>query len=182
MGICFVSITASDDVLDEVYQDPPLIWRLYEPEETELYYSEIGANREPGFLARLLGKRPVAVHDPIPRFSFGGGQRLEIDLDKSWDGINFCLKNILPDDVPNIFEAGREIGNVDVGYGPALGFNSLRVRTMSAVCNSVSEIQLMEGCLPAEMLPGIRYRCRPGSRCGRVRLLLPPRFCPLSVR
>ena len=50
-----------------------------------------------------------------------------MDLDKAWDGINFCLKKIVGDQPPNFFESGTPVGDIEIGYGPALAWRSVEV-------------------------------------------------------
>lgn len=151
MGICFVSITATDSMIEKVHETPALIWRLYAPGETEFYLSEIGADKKPSLLSRLFGKKTVTVPNPIPSFEYKQSERFDVDLDKSWDGINFCLKKILEKDAPNIFEGGEQVGNVEVGYGPATTFSSSQVHIMSALYSKISGKRLCEHNRPKEM-------------------------------
>ncbi len=54
MGIVFVAFSVDDEKIKRVHQEPSLIWRLYDPEEDEMYLHEIGAGKKPGFILRLL--------------------------------------------------------------------------------------------------------------------------------
>ncbi|MGB5445108.1 MAG: DUF1877 family protein [Psychromonas sp.] len=151
MGIVFVSVTASDEMIQRVLDEPPLIWRLYSPEDKDFYISAIGADKKPNLIARLLGAKEVPVPEPLPSFLYKDGERREIDLDKSWDGINFCLKKLLAEDCPNLFEDGREIGSVEVGYGPAMSFFSSEIKKIFHAYDKISSKMLLDAFAPNEM-------------------------------
>lgn len=151
MGVCFVAFTAKDEKIESVLSEPPLIWRLYDPDAEAFYLAEIGADRKPGFLGKLLGAKPVAVPDPLPSFIFEAGERSEIDLDKSWDGLNYCLKKRMENDVPNIFEDGILAGRVEVGYGPAMCFTRDPVHKMAAGLQDITEEAILEAYDPSDM-------------------------------
>jgi len=151
MGICLVATTLSDDKIHSLLAEPPLIWRAIEPDATDLYLDAIGQAKPPGWLARLFGdKRPWPPK--IPDFSFVEGERIELDMDKSWDGANFCLRKLLHNgECPNFFEDGKPIGDVEVGYGPAMCFDSrLTARIARAYC-AVTRDDLLAQYAPEEM-------------------------------
>ena len=151
MGVCFVAFTVNDDKIETVLNEPALIWRLYEPESHDLYLNEIGAGKKPNFLAKLFGAREIKAPDPLPCFEFEDNEKFEIDLDKSWDGINYCIKKLLDNDTPNIFEDGTPIGNIEVGYGPAMFFMSAQVHMMAKGLAHISSINLLDSYLPSDM-------------------------------
>ncbi len=81
-------------------------------------------------LARLL-----AHPDEIRTFLYGEpdhyDNRADIDLDKAWHGIHFVLTGSeWGGEAPLNFvvSGGTEVGEVDVGYGPARAFTSAEVR------------------------------------------------------
>lgn len=151
MGVCFVSVTAADEMIKAVHQNPPLIWRLYAPDDEELYLSEIGANKKPNIVGRLLGKKELPKPDPLPIFEYKDGERFEVDLDKSWDGINFCLKKLVTEETINIFEGGSPVGRVEVGYGPAMTFESHQVKSIQAAYEAIRPSELVRMLNPSEM-------------------------------
>lgn len=151
MGIVFVAFSVENSKLEKVHREPALIWRLYAPEEEELYLSEIGAGEKLGLFGRLLGKKTIPIPSPLPVFSFADGEREEIDLDKSWDGINFCLKLIQGDNVPNVFEDGKPVGKIEVGYGPAMTFDSKQVQKVAISLEEISDKDLLNAYKPNEM-------------------------------
>lgn len=81
-------------------------------------------------LARLL-----AHPDEIRPFLFGEpdhyDNRPDIHLDKAWHGIHFVLTGSAWGGEPPLnflVLGGSEVGDVDVGYGPARAFTSVEVR------------------------------------------------------
>lgn len=142
MGICFVAITATDEMIERLHGEPPLFWRLYAPEEPAFYWDAIGAGKKPGFLSRLFGAKEIPIPDPLPAFEYEEGARKEVDLDKSWDGINFCLKALCPGG-PNLFEDGKAVGEVDVGYGPAMTFSAADTKTVAESYLGIAATELL---------------------------------------
>ena len=151
MGVVFVSVSATDEMIDRVHEQPALIWLLYSPDDVDGYLAEIGANKKVGLLGKLFGKTEVIPPDPLPTFNYMSGQRLELDLDKSWDGINYCLKKLLDTGVINIFENGKKVGDVEVGYGPAKTFKSNKVRKLFRDYKDIDEQELSSALIPDEM-------------------------------
>ncbi len=150
MGICMTARTLSDDKIAAIMRDPPLVWRIVAPDNAELYLEEAGLNEPPGWLARLLGgpRKPPAV----PNFEFAENETHEVDLDKSWDGINFCLDDLIArGDCPNLFEDGEPVGEVEIGYGTAMCFTSGEVATIADHYGAVSEDELLAAYEPADM-------------------------------
>lgn len=151
MGVCFTAFTVKDEKIDRVLKEPPLILRLYDPESVAQYLAEIGANKKPGLFAKLFGAKEVKPPDPLPSFKFDDGEKSEIDLDKSWDGINYCLKKRVNFDFPNIFEDGVPVGRVEVGYGPAMCFKSDQVSKMASGLEYVPDQELLATYTPSDM-------------------------------
>ena len=151
MGICMVAQTLSDDKIEKIMADPPLVWRIVSPEDTEFYLQEIGQSKPPGFLSKLFGGNrqwPPA----IPNFAFAENESNEVDMDKSWDGVNFCLKKLVhPNQCRNLFEDGRPVGKVEIGYGPAMCFASEEVSRIAKAYGVISEEQLLAQFSPADM-------------------------------
>ena len=151
MGIIFVSVTTPDEVIQELHNNPPLIWRWYAPEEDEFYLQEIGAIKKPNFISRILGAKEVPIPETLPSFEQYENQKNEIDLDKSWDGINFCLKKNVPAGTKNIFEDGNQIGKIEVGYGPATSFTSSEIREIHQIYSAVTNESLLNAYDPKAM-------------------------------
>lgn len=151
MGICLSAQTLSDEKIERIITDPPLIWRVVAPENVDLYLKETGQSKPPGFLAKLFGSKrewpPI-----VPQFEFASGERHEVDLDKSWDGIDFCVSAIERSAAyPNLFKDGQEVGNVEIGYGPAMCFTSDQVARLANLYQSIAEEELLSKFEPAKM-------------------------------
>jgi hypothetical protein len=141
----------SDDKIASAMADPPLVWRILEPESPDLYRREIGQLRKPGLLARLFGAGG-SQSVPVPDFEFSEAESLEADLDKSWDGINYCLKQLVAADrCRNLFEDGTPVGKVEVGYGPALCFRSDEVARIAETYCAIADQALLARFAPDRM-------------------------------
>jgi Domain of unknown function (DUF1877) len=71
----------------------------------------------------------------------------EDDLDKAWHGIHFLLTgSAWGGDPPLNFlvAGGRQIGDVDVGYGPARGFTSADVTEISRALAQITSDDLKD--------------------------------------
>jgi hypothetical protein len=87
----------------------------------------------------------------------------EDDVDKAWHGIHFLLTGSAWDGEPPLnflVAGGREIGNVDVGYGPARGFTSAEVAEIARALEKISSDDLRarfdgEQLMSAEIYPEI---------------------------
>ncbi len=136
MGICCGAQAVSDNVIDQLLANPPLIWRLLAPDDADTYWQATGQNQKPGLLAKLFGAKPATEKPSLPPPLPSPDPAVpDMDLDKSWDGINFCLKKIVGDKVPNFFEGGTPVGKIDLGYGPALAWHS---RDLAVFANALA--------------------------------------------
>ena len=94
-------------------------------------------------LKELLEK-PDSIEGFLYPEEFVENDPTEIDLDKTWQAIHFLLT-----DSPwegngplNFIMGGKEIGDIDVGYGPARSFTSEQVKEISAALEKVNESEL----------------------------------------
>ena len=76
--------------------------------------------------------------------------RLECDIDKSWDGINFCMKAI-GGAAPNLFEDGTSVGRIELGYGPGIAFRAQELAAIAADYAKVDRARLLEAYAPEKM-------------------------------
>lgn len=151
MGIVCTLVSISNENIDRLHSEPALIWRFLNPDEPELYLSEIGTGYKPGFIGRLFGKTEIPVPESVPDISLRADEREEVDLDKSWDGIGFCLKSLAGRSIPDIFESGREVGGVEIGYGPALTLDSSMVNEIANAIEPVTEAEILSVLRPELM-------------------------------
>jgi hypothetical protein len=68
MGIVIVSVTVTNDAIEQLHRNPSLAWRLYSPEDEEFYTSAIGADKKTHFISRSFGAKQVAITAPYPLF------------------------------------------------------------------------------------------------------------------
>ncbi len=90
-------------------------------------------------IARLM-REPEGITDFIER----EGAR-ELDADKAWHAIHFLLAGQpWEGELPlGFIMAGRQIGDVDVGYGPASALTSVEVRSVAAALAPITREDLM---------------------------------------
>lgn len=74
-------------------------------------------------------------------------------LDKSWHGLHFLLTETAWEGEPplNFIVAGEEIGDIDVGYGPAKMFTNAEVRSIAAALDELSNEHLRKRFDPKKM-------------------------------
>ena len=154
MGMALALHTISDDNVSKVLADPPLIWRVIASDNPEIY-QHAKAEKQPGFLARLFGAKPVEATTDIPDLPKANGEGIETDLDKAWHGIHYLLTGTAwegAEPLNFIVCGGTEVGDVDVGYGPARVFSSDDVKTIAAALVDLDERVLRERFNPEEMM------------------------------
>src|SRR4051812_22134863 len=89
-------------------------------------------------IARLL-----ANPEEIGEFVYGSSGHINaegIDIEKSWHGIHYLLTGTRDEgDGPLnfILAGGQEVGDVDVGYGPARAFTSEQVRGIAGALEPI---------------------------------------------
>jgi len=140
MGVCFISYAVSDSNIEELLADPPLVWRVVESEDESSYLRELRRAAKTSLLGRLFGKPKPAP--AIRHLKFTEHELRLVDLDKSWDGLNVCLKVCAPG-VPNFFEGSGQIGKVEVGYGAALYQRSDAMKRIAQAYADITEQQLL---------------------------------------
>ena len=101
MGICFVAYAVNDATVARVLADPPLIWRVLEPDDENVYLRASREDTRPSLLSTLLGRSapPLTSHT----LEFSAPELRVLDLDKSWGGPNACLRVCAPE-IPSFFE------------------------------------------------------------------------------
>ncbi|WP_018228018.1 YfbM family protein [Methyloversatilis universalis] len=156
--------TVSDASLARVLADPPLVWKVVSPDDDSLYdaaRAEAGG-AEAGFFQRLFG-RPGRTQPPSVDFSLAPGEVDTIDLDKAWHGIHFMLTGTAWEGTPPLnflMHGGVEIGDVEVGYGPARGMTAAEVKAVAGALAGIDEAFMRARFDPAQMMqldiyPGI---------------------------
>ena len=140
MGICFVARSISASNLARVIADPPLVWRVLDPEDDTNYLEQLAASNRPSLVQRLFGKTGPA---PVPKaLDFSESELKVLDLDKAWDGLRTCIKLCVPD-APDFFQGQGQIGTFEVGYGPALYAESKTIADFASALDEVDEATLL---------------------------------------
>ena len=154
MGMALALHTISDENIAKVLADPPLIWRIIAPDDPEIY-QRVRAESQPGFLARLFGSKPIKAEATLPELPKANGEGLETDLDKAWHGIHYLLTGTAWEGLEPlnfIVCGGAEVGDIDVGYGPARVFRSHDVVKLVTALNEIDGTILRERFNPEEMM------------------------------
>ncbi|MCP4600899.1 MAG: YfbM family protein [Proteobacteria bacterium] len=147
--------TLSDASIGCVLATPALIWCVVAPDDPNIFAEALGSPGKQGFFARLFGKKSL---EPVsaPELELAEEEVSDTDLDKAWHGIHFLLTGSdWEGDPPLNFlvSGGIEVGDVDVGYGPARVFRSSEV---AEIHNALSELQ--EDDLRARFRPDVMMK------------------------
>lgn len=148
MGMAMELFAVRDATLQRLLEDPPLVWKLIAPDEPEMYdEARKGARRgSSGFIARLFGGKPLSVSPgETDSLELADGEGHAADLDKAWHGLHFLLAGTAEAGNPPLdFLAvgGEEIGDVDVGYGPARALRPKLVSEIAAKLEGLSDAAL----------------------------------------
>lgn len=153
--------TLRDESLAKVLADPPLVWKVIAPDELEMYESARAESSKPttgSFFKRLFGggsrKSGLADNNGL-NLVLADDEVGDIDLDKAWHGIHFMLtQTAWEGEAPLNFLllGGTEIGEIDVGYGPARGMTSAEVRTVAEALRNIDESFMRARFDPALMM------------------------------
>lgn len=148
MGMAMELFTVRDATLQRLLDDPPLVWKLISPDEPEMYDEARQEARRgsSGFLSRLFGGKPKAITPgDTDSLELTDGEGHAADLDKAWHGLHFLLAGTAEAGNPPLdFLAvgGEEIGDVDVGYGPARALRPKLVSEIAAKLERLSDADL----------------------------------------
>ena len=148
---------ASDEEINALVAEPSGVSRfLYGDEDAE---STVSVSRRPkrgGFLQRLFGGNEIvsltAADEPGPRSVDPAD---ELDIDKAWHGLHFLFTGEAWAGEPPlgfILAGGTEIGDEDVGYGPARAFTSAEVGEIAAAFDTLTRDELARRFDPARMM------------------------------
>ena len=152
MGMVLGLAATNDETIEKLLADSPLIWKLLAPDEPEMYEQARIEQKGGGLFARIFGRKltaPPVEAAEIPR------PVEEIDLDKSWHGIHYLLTKTAWEGEPPLsflVLSGAEIGDIDVGYGPARAFRSDEVRRIHEALQPINEETLRSRFDPADMM------------------------------
>ncbi|MGC3980943.1 MAG: YfbM family protein [Steroidobacteraceae bacterium] len=147
LGLC----TLSDENLRKVISDPPLVWKVIAPDDEEAYENSRPAHSV-SLLEKLFGKNKS---ESSPIINIADDEVINSDLDKAWHGIHYLLTQTAWEGQPPLnflVSSGIQIGDIDVGYGPARAFLSDEVKTINAALNPLNEAWLKSRFNPKEMM------------------------------
>ncbi len=134
MSMILALQSLSDANIAKVLADPPLIWRVLAPDDPDVYLDMTrAAGSRGGFWARLFGKKPAPAPVESPALDFQDGEGESTDLDKAWHGLHYLFTQTDWAGEPPlnfIVCGGTEVGDVDVGYGPARVFRAQEVQAI----------------------------------------------------
>jgi hypothetical protein len=153
MGMCLALHSVSDENIKNILERPELIWRLIACDDPEIYEEAVKEKNRVGFFSKLFGKKATAEVE-IPNLRFVEGENVDNDLDKSWQGIHYCINKTAYEAEPpmDFITVGGEVaGDIDVGYGPARLFNSEAVKEIHSHLSNISEAELSANYDPEVM-------------------------------
>jgi hypothetical protein len=140
MGVCLVVYAISDNTITSILEEPALVWRVVDRDDDSRYLEEIRRRSKPSLWARLFGKAPppqapdtLILADCENQFA---------DLDKSWDGLNACLRCCCPDTL-NFFEDGKPLSQIEIGYGPGLYHDANAMAGIAKAYLAVDDARLL---------------------------------------
>jgi uncharacterized protein DUF1877 len=151
MSLSFV--TLSDENINRVLEDPPLVWQVIAPEEPGLYEAARAEQSKSGVLSKLF--RRAAPAERSPDLEMSSAEGIATDIDKAWHGIHYLLTGTEEEgEYPRSFllAGGRLVGDVDVGYGPARVLSSKETREARDFLNTLADAELRRRFNPADML------------------------------
>lgn len=153
MGMCLGLCTLSDGNIRKVLTDPPLIWKVIAPGDPDAYEN---VREEPsgGLLSKLFGRKNLTTQKATD-LQLADGEVVDTDLDKAWHGIHYMLtQSAWEGEEPLSFlvNGGSQVGDIEVGYGPARVFTSGQVQSLNVALQPIDEPFLKNRFNPREMM------------------------------
>jgi Domain of unknown function (DUF1877) len=148
---------ASDEELEALMAEPSRVLDfLYRDDYAERAVSVSRRPKGGGLFQRLFGGNEIvsltAADEPLPP---AVDPPDEVDVDKAWHGLHFLFTGDAwsgESPLGFIVAGGTEVGNEDVGYGPARAFTSADVREISAALERITRDELARRFDPARMM------------------------------
>ena len=154
MGMYVTLNAVSDSNINAILDTPELIGGIIFKEEPDIFW-ETPQPEKLSFLSKLLGKKPLPVERvERPKLVLTELEQNEIDLDKAWHGIHYCLTQDIGEGshpLGFILYGGRLAGDLDVGYGPARLFTSVETAELNLLLQKVSSDDLKANYEPEKM-------------------------------
>jgi Domain of unknown function (DUF1877) len=157
MGMYLAIYALSDATIERLHADPPLAWRVMDPERPERE-AEARADRQPqpGLFARIFkGAKPEPPPPPPPLqlAPEEGDLGPAGDFEKSWQGLHYLLTGTAWEGEPPLnflMGGGRELDLVD-GESPLLTHGSADTRRIADALGQLSDAEVRSRANPAEM-------------------------------
>jgi hypothetical protein len=157
VGIYLAIYSVSDATIDRLHADPPLAWRLMDPERPELE-AKARADRQPrpGFFARLMGAKIEPPPQPPPPLELAPGEGdlgPASDFEKSWHGLHYLLTGTSDEGEPPLnflMGGGREL-ELEDGETPLLTHGSADTRRIADALTRLSDQEVRRRVNLAEM-------------------------------
>ena len=140
MGMYLSICTLSDGNVQKVLSDPPLVWKVIAPDDPEAYEE-----------ARNEGGDP----SPPVQFDLVEGEVADTHLDKAWHGIHYLLTQSAwggEEPLSFLLCGGNQVGELDVGYGPARVFDSTQVLAIASSLQFIDDAFLRARFNPTELM------------------------------
>jgi hypothetical protein len=102
-----------------------------------------------------LLREPETIEEYLDDDGGDGDDTHDLRIDKAWHGIHYLLTGTAWEGTPPldfIAKGGREVGDVDLGYGPARAFSSAEVRAIASALLPITRAELEKRFDPAAML------------------------------
>ena len=152
MSMILGLVTLGDTNISRVLADPPLVWKVIAPDDPEIYAQARGGPAKPGFLSRMFRRSATQSGAEL---ELSRGEGIGTDLDKSWHGIHFLLNGEAWEGHPPLdflVASGRQVGDIDVGYGPARVFTAAETKAIYEWLEAITEDDLRARFSPTDMM------------------------------
>ena len=157
MSMILILTAVDDQTVNEVLANPQTIHAVLSPEDFVAAAEPTPKRKKQSWLARLLGTKPdqPTPSAPAPAPKSGPGKTYEsTDLDKAWHGIHFLLTGTAwegEEPLNFLVQGGKQVGDIDVGYGPARAYNSTQTQLIWKALKTIDEAQLRKRFDPKQM-------------------------------
>jgi len=155
MGMYVTLHAVSDSNINAILATPELIGGVVFKEEPDAFWEDSQPAEKLSFLSKLLGKKSTPVRtSERPKLVLTDVENNEVDLDKAWHGIHYCLTQDIGEGnhpLGFILYGGRLAGDIDVGYGPARLFTRTETVDINSKLQQVSSDDLKENYDPDKM-------------------------------
>jgi hypothetical protein len=157
MGMYLSVAALRQETIDRLHADPSLVWEVVLPDDPEAVARARGTRKRPGLFARLFGRGKADPAPPVPgpTLTLAEGEGEVVDLDKAWHGLHYLLTGTAWEGDPPLnflVTGGHEVGDEEVGIGPARTFTPGETREIAAALAAVSDQELRARFAPAEMM------------------------------